>query len=287
MYRRIVSILIITLLFVLSGCGKKSSSFDTANINNPSKYSSMGAPAAVPNKDEAGTVSDQNTIPQNKKIIQNFQVYITVEDIRAAAKEIENKIKELGGYIEAEDVTEYGSNSVIRIPAQKSDSFIEYVEKSYEVTNKSKSIEDITSVYVDNDARLKNLRAEEAQVLEIMKKANTVEEILKVQSELYKIREEVEILEARKKNWDRLVDYSTIRLNISKKQLIADKKLKLLTSEELFGSSWQGFKNTFTAIVLSLQTMFIFLFSNLIPLVIIGGVGYTGYRFFIKKKKKL
>lgn len=287
MSKRVISILIMTLLVVLAGCGKKSSSFDTANTVMPSRNSGVGVPASELNKDEADTVSNQNTITQGKKIIQNFQVYITVEDIKAAVKDIEGKTREMGGYIEAEVVTEYGSNSVIRIPAQKSDSFIEYLEKSYEVTNKNKSIEDITNVYVDNDARLKNLRAEEAQVLEIMKKANTVEEILKVQSELYKIREEVEVLEARKKNWDRLVDYSTIRLNISKKQIVSDKKIKILTSDELFGSSWQGFKNTFTAIVLSLQTLFIFLFSNLIPLGIIGGVGYAGYRFLVKKKNKL
>lgn len=285
--KRILSILIITMLVVFAGCGKKSNSFDTANPVTPSQSAGMEYPKSEEKDSSYDSATNQNTIPQKKKIIQNFLVYLTVEDIKTAVKEISSKTSQLGGYTEMEEVTEYGSSSIIRIPSSKTDEFIDHLEKIYEVTNKQKSIEDITNVYVDNDARLKNLKAEESQVLEIMKKANTVEEILKVQSELYKIREEIEVLESRKKNWDRQVDYSTIRLNISKKQIVADRKIKILTSNEFFSSAWQGFKNTFTSIVLSLQKLIIFIFSNLIPIGIIGGIVYAGYRILVKKKNNL
>lgn len=287
MAKRIISILIITMLVLLSGCAKKSSKYNTADAVSPSQSGSMEYSKTEENDSAYRTAANQNTIPQDKKIIQNFLVYLTVEDIKTAAKEIGSKTAQLGGYTEIEEITEYESSSVIRIPSDRADDFIDYLEKNYEVTNKQKSIEDITNVYVDNDARLKNLKAEESQVLEIMKKATSVEEILKVQNELYKIREEIEVLESRKKNWDRQVDYSTIRLNINKKQIVADRKIKILTSNEFFSSAWQGFKNTLTSIILSLQKLIIFLFSNLIPLVIIGGVGYTGYRILVKKKKNL
>lgn len=282
MYKKLLLILIVIMFVVISGCKK----MDTSN------KSSGVAPAVkteyTMNESDSYTSLDktsQNIIPQDKKIIQNFQVSILAEDVKNTANEIENKAKSLGGYTEMEEIMDYNSNASIRIPSQNADIFIEYLEKTFEVTSKNKSIEDITDVYIDNDARLKNLRAEESQVLDILKKANTVDEILKVQSELYKIRGEIEVLESRKKNWDRQVDYSTIKLSIIKKEIVSDKKIKILNSSEFFSSMWKGFRNTFMTTVLSLQRIVIFLFSNIIPIGILGGLIYIGYRVYFKRKK--
>jgi hypothetical protein len=47
----------------------------------------------------------------------------------------------------------------------------------------------------------------------------------------------------------------------------------------------KGFKNTFMYLTLTFQTIIIFLFSNLIPFLILGGIGYAGYRAIRKSKK--
>lgn len=286
MFKRTVLIMISLMLIIMSGCAKKESSTESARYANtvaPTaevKYSSNDSKQSV-NYDQ----TKQSTIPKDKKIIQNYQVSIITDNIKKSTNEIENKAKSLGGYVEMEEIMEYSSNASIRIPSLNADLFIEYLEKTFEVTNKNKSSEDITDVYVDNDARLKNLRAEESQVLEILKKASTVDEILKVQSELYRIREEIEVADSRKKNWDKQVDYSTVKLSINKKQIVNDKKVKILSSNEFFNSMGKGFKNTFMTLVVSLQKIVIFLFTNLIPIGIIAGLGYAGYKIYNKKKK--
>lgn len=285
MYKKILIFLMIFMLLLISGCAKKSNRTNSESAPTPMNVALMDNSSVGVQESKYSDKVEQNAIPKDKKIIQNFQVSLVVEDVKNTAKEIGNRASSFGGYTEMEEIMEYGSNAVIRIPSQKADLFIEYLEKSFEVTNKNKSIEDVTEVYVDNEARLKNLRAEESQVLEILKKANTVDEILKVQSELYKIREEIEVLESRKKNWDRQVDYSTVKLNISKKQIVNDKKIKILSSNEFFNSMGKGFKNTFMTIVLSLQTLVIFLFSNLIPIIILGGLFYIVLRVMKKNKK--
>lgn len=281
MYKRIVLILMTFMLVVMFGCakserGKQSTAMPAAE---GADYSTV-----TENKSEF-TSDDQSGTPMNKKIIQNYEVNIIAEDVRVASQNIGKKAQSLGGYTESEEIMEYSCNASIRIPSEKAEVFVEYLEKTFEVSSKNKSIEDVTDVYIDNDARLKNLRAEESQVLEILKRANTVDEILKVQSELYKIREEIEVLESRKKNWDRQIDYSTIKLYISKKQIVNDKKVKILSSNEFFSSMWKGFINTTTALVLSLQTIVIFLFSNLIPIGILAGLAYTGYKIYKKRRK--
>lgn len=283
MCRKIILIVLSVMLIILSGCAKKESRSQSPNAVAPAadvSYSRSGEQKA-----EYDGQTNQDSILKDKKIIQNFQVSINVDDIKLSADQIGIKAKELGGFTEIEETNEYSSNSSVRIPSQKVDLFIEYLEKNFDVSSKNKSIEDVTDVYIDNDARLKNLRAEESQVLEVLKKANTVDEILKVQSELYRIRGEIEILESRKKTWDKQVDYSTVRLNITKKQIVSDKKIKILSSNEFFSSMGKGFKNTFMYLVLTFQTIIIFLFSSLIPLAILGGLGYIIYRLNKKRKK--
>jgi hypothetical protein len=286
MFKRVILILMAAMLVVTSGCAKKASNKSTTeSANMIAPNADVSYTSSQEKKSEYNGETGQNAVLQDKKIIQNFQVSINVNDVKNAANEIGNKAKSLGGYTEMEEIMEYGSNSSIRIPSQNVDLFIEYLEKSFDVTNKNKSIEDVTDVYVDNDARLKNLRAEESQVLEVLKKANTVDEILKVQTELYRVRGEIEVLESRKKTWDKQVDYSTVRLNINKKQIVSDNKIKILDSNEFLNSMGKGFKNTFMYLILTFQTIIIFLFSNLIPFAILGGLGYGGYRAIRKKKK--
>lgn len=287
MFKRVILILIAAMFIIISGCAKKTSNTGSSNnmVATTAPEAHASYTSSLEQKSEYSNQTEQDAILQDKKIIQNFQVSINVDDVKIAANKIGSKAKELGGFTEMEEIMEYGSNSSIRIPSQKVDLFIEYLEKSFDVANKNKSIEDVTDVYVDNDARLKNLRAEESQVLEVLKKANTVDEILKVQTELYRVRGEIEVLESRKKTWDRQVDYSTVKLNINKKQIVSDNKIKILNSNEFLNSMGKGFKNTFMYLVLTFQTIIIFLFSNLIPFAILGGLGYGSYRA-IKKKKK-
>ena len=52
--------------------------------------------------------------------------------------------------------------------------------------------QDVTEQYTDLDSQLRNLEASEAQLLELMKQAGTVEEILKVQQELTNTRGQIE-----------------------------------------------------------------------------------------------
>jgi major membrane immunogen (membrane-anchored lipoprotein) len=283
MGKRVLAI-VITLIVLLSGCAKKESASPSKAVA-PAANGSYTSEVKDQSSNAATSEFDKSDVFQNKKIIQNYDISISVDDVKAASNSINNKVNELEGYVEREEIMEYGSNSSIRIPSGKIDDFINYLDKNYEVNNKNRFIEDVTESYVDNDARLKNLAAEETQVLEILKKANTVDEILKVQSELYRIRGEIEVLQSRKKMWDRQVDYSTVRLNISKKQIVSDKKIKILSGSEFFKSIVQGFKNTFLYVVLGVQKLIIVLVSSIVPLAILAGIVYSIYRLSKKMKK--
>jgi hypothetical protein len=269
----------------MSGTGSTKSSVAMDSASNRAEKPSAPAPASLAKSDSKSY--GETLVTTSKKVIQIGEIRIVVEDLKKVSLDVRSKIDEVGGYIESESLNEYNSTARLRIPSQKLDDFVGYVEKSYQVESKNTSAQDVTSAYVDNEARLNNFKVQEAQTQEIMKKANTVEEILKVQNELFKVRAEIEALEARKKTWDRDVDFSTITLFANKKQIAIESKLKFLTGSEFFKSMGKGFNESTTRIILSIQNLVIFVISNIIMLSFLGVVGYFVYTKLIRGKLKL
>jgi hypothetical protein len=73
---------------------------------------------------------------------------------------------------------------------------------------------------MDLEARLNNLKEEEAQYLAILDKAVTVDEILQVTDYLSTVRYEIESAEGQMKYYDTNVDYSTITLTLTEDESV-------------------------------------------------------------------
>jgi hypothetical protein len=283
-------IISVALMFTLAltGCGKKAA--DMGRTESASKNSSVSefkvGNGVAKSEDKANnqTAAKQDSAVQEKKIIQNCSLQIVADDLKKLSSQLRSKCDELGGYIESEELMEERSTAKVRIPAVKFNEFIVFTENSYEVTNKNITTENITDAYVDNEARLKNLRAQEDQVLNILKKANTVEEVLKVQTELYKIRGEAEALEARKKSWDKQVDYATVTINVSKKNIVVDNKKSIIGGNDFLKASAKGFNNTLVSLTLFIQKFLIFVISNIIPIALLAVVGFFGFKKYRRTK---
>jgi hypothetical protein len=281
------SVLAVLIIFTV-GCSKKDATSTRYEEASPKSEMKMDTSNSVSNGAKANltatATSDKSTVTQDK-IIQTGDMQIIVEDLKLSATDIRTKMNELGGYIESERLSEVNSFSKVRVPADKLQAFIKYLEEKYEVKVKNFSTQNVTDAYVDNDARIRNLKAQEAQVLEIMKKANTVEEILKVQGELSKVRGEVESLESRKKVWDKDVDFSAVSVTASIKSTAVPTKSKVLSGSEFGKSISSGFKGSTTALILFFQNIIVFLLSNILLIIILGLAVFFGFRSYIKRNK--
>lgn len=263
-------LLILIMLLTLTSCGSKK----TAESLNGVKTESEA---------QQNTVS-VDTASFDKKIITNSEVNMNVKDIKAASKEITLKAESLGGYIQSENQMENYTNIIARVPSQKLNIFLEFLEQNFEVLNKNISKEDITSSYIDNEARLKNLKAQEEQILEILKMAKTVDEVLKVQGELFRIRGEIESLEAQKKNWDRQIDYSLVNISAHRKVAIEKQTLiQVISGSDLAKKIKHGFANSILAILLILEYLAIFVLSNIIYLALLAILAFWAYKRYKHK----
>ena len=82
------------------------------------------------------------------------------------------------------------------------------------VVDEQSQAQDVTEEYVDLDARLRNLRASEESLLQLLAKAQRVEDILSIQRELTNVRGQIEQIQGRKQALERRADMATITLTI-------------------------------------------------------------------------
>ncbi|HDS11599.1 MAG TPA: DUF4349 domain-containing protein, partial [Candidatus Wirthbacteria bacterium] len=93
---------------------------------------------------------------------------------------------------------------LLRVPSEQFEQFREDISKLEDAVIISEYLtgQDVTSEYVDLEARIKNLQAEEEQLQLLLGKANTVDEMLKVRNQISSTRSEIERLTAQLKSLD-------------------------------------------------------------------------------------
>jgi hypothetical protein len=297
MRKRLISLVMGLLLVFTVGCSSKKSEMSTpqeyagsSSLEGGTKDFASSSNNSVKGNGTTTTqptaTSDKSTADQDK-IIYTGDIQIVVEDLKLSASDIRENVNQFGGYIESERLTESSSNVKIRVPSDKLQDFIKYLDGKYQVKVKNLNTQNVTDVYVDNEARIKNLKAQEAQILEIMKKANTVEEILKVQNELSRVRGDIESLESRKKVWDKDISFSAVTVNSYLKATAVENKLNALNGSEFGRAIGNGFKTSTTVLILCVQWIIVFLISNIIILAILVGGVFFIYRKYKRKNKKV
>jgi len=149
-------------------------------------------------------------------------VYATIEikaepdEVMYLASKVEEIAFSVGGFIaESNIVPDYGGYITIRIPSEKFEETLKQIEQLGKVIRKSISTEDVTDVYVDLEARLRNCEAREARLLALLNQCSTVKEVLMVEEELSRVRGEIESIKGQMRYLKNRVDYSTITVSIT------------------------------------------------------------------------
>src|SRR5262249_28603705 len=125
-----------------------------------------------------------------RKIIRNAELSIEVEKPADAQQKIGAVAERVGGFGGTSEISQCGSSSatvsiVMRVPADRfGDAVTALHEAGSRVLHEKITGQDVTEEYVDLEARLRAKQALEAQFLEIMKQAHSVDDALNVQRQL-------------------------------------------------------------------------------------------------------
>lgn len=212
----------------------------------------------------------------NAKLIRTVRLDAQTKDYDGLMSSLDEKIADLGGYIESRDAyngSEYYGRSgrsctmTVRIPADRLSTFVTHVNENANVINTSENVENITLQYVDTEARVAALETEQARLLELLETAADLSAILEIESRLSDVRYELNTYGSRLREYDNLVDYATVHLDINEVQ-------ELTPTEE--PTTWErirdGFSNTIDNIRTVAVELFIWFVVNFPWLLIFGGI---------------
>ena len=106
------------------------------------------------------------------------------------------------------------ANFTLRVPKARFDAVTGNLEVLGNVTSLRTDAQNITSQFVDTESRLTSYRIQEERLLAMLEKADTVADMITIETSLSEVRYSIESLTSTLKNWQSQVDYSTLVLYI-------------------------------------------------------------------------
>ena len=156
----------------------------------------------------------------SRLVIKSGYLGVTVKDIASSVKKIIEYAESKNGWVVSSSVSEeeqvpIGSVAV-RVPADGFDDALSFVRNlAVKVSYENSRGQDVTEEYVDLESRLTNLEATSAQLLKLMERAGKLSEVLEVQRELTRTRQEIEIIKGRMKYLDENVKMATVSVDLA------------------------------------------------------------------------
>jgi Domain of unknown function (DUF4349) len=153
-----------------------------------------------------------------RKIIRNGSLELLVSDVSQATDKIGSVVARAGGFIEKSTQTNSAGHSAsitVRVPAGQLDHvMVEVKALATAVEREGVEARDVTRDYIDLDSRLRNAQAEEAQYLQILKKAATIKDTLDVTEKLSDVRGRIEQLQREMKFLTSQIDMSSLQISL-------------------------------------------------------------------------
>lgn len=293
---------ILTLILaagLLFGCGSQENKKESAAPKDDSFYAYQDS-EYLNEKPETVTdaISSSNSItfaPEigvGQKLVRNVYLNTETEDLDELLTQIDRRVAELGGYCENRDV--YHGNAgeprryrqatlIVRIPAHLLDSFTTLVSDSSNVTSIKETAEDITLTYITTESRVNALQTEHDRLLELLAKAETMSDLLEIESRLTDVRAELEQVGSQLKLYDNMVSYGTVRLTINEVE-------EYTVTEEKTETFWDRISTGFMDSLKNIGTFFKELFVSAIVflpyVLLIGLVAVIVAVVLIKKRKR-
>jgi hypothetical protein len=154
-------------------------------------------------------------------IVRTAQLTLTTSEFDKARADLEDILKRHNGYLGQLNVSAPAGagrtlDATLRIPADQRDAAVAEVKKLGRVESETQSGEEVTQQYVDLEARLSNARNTEQRLTEMLRqRTGKLADVLAVELEIGRVREEIEKMEAERKGLANRVDFLTLDVKLT------------------------------------------------------------------------
>ncbi len=194
---------------------------DSAPLIEPGGRAGAPAPQLAPAAPESGP-GGSSIFGEDRLIIFTANVAIRVEDVPSSVDALIRIADQYRGYVAGSNFSEGGgspfANVTLKVPAENFQAALDTIRGIAErVLSVSVNSEDVTEEFTDLDARLRSLKATEEQLIALLNRADTIEDILKVRQQLTQVRVDIERIEGRLNYLERRAELATITVSLSER----------------------------------------------------------------------
>lgn len=218
-----------------------------------------------------------------EKIIYTGFISMQTTEFDEAVAKLEQSVKDFGGFVQDSGVQGHArtmsdgttviqdrwAHYVVRIPTDKFDLFMTSADGIGNVTNSSRSAQNVTSQYTDYEARLTSLTIQEERLLDMLKQSGDLDSLITLEARLSEVRYEIESIERNLRNLDQRLAYSTIELDVSE----VEKYTPYVPVTRTFGEKLaDAFSDGWTGFMDGVEDFVLFLAESLLTLIFLAAV---------------
>jgi type IV secretory pathway VirB2 component (pilin) len=209
-------------------------------------------------------------------VIRTGQAFIEVEKVDVAALKVRQLSAQVGGFITNSSIS--GGRDQIRqatfelkIPASKYDQAADMLSTIGKVETVTSTAQDVGEEFVDVTARVTNSRRLEERLISLLaNRTGKLDEVLRVERELARVREEIERYEGRLRYLSARVALSTLTITIHEPAPILGNSPGENPIAAALRRAWKNFIAVVAGSIAALGVV--------IPLVLLGLAAWLGYR---------
>jgi hypothetical protein len=149
---------------------------------------------------------------QQRLVIYKGSVTVLVTNVEESTEKLAARAEALGGYVENQSSNSGANNATVtmRVPAEKLHGLVEELGTYGQVTQKQLSASDVTKQVFDTELRLETAEKSRQRLLDLLKTATKMEEILQIENEVRRLTQEIESMKGELRFLKDQVAFSTL-----------------------------------------------------------------------------
>ena len=221
----------------------------------------------------------------NAKIIYTTYLSIETKDYDWAYQQLNDTLSSVDGYLESSNEYTDSTDSTrtlsltLRVPESSYDAFVDAAEQTGSVTSKSESAEDVTTQYMDIEARLDSLTAQRTRLQELQASADNLTDLLQIESSLSDVQYQIESYQSQLNWYSQQVSYCTVNITL-------DEVETLTTGTSFAARLADAAKNGWANFTAGAQAAMVFLMGAWPAIVIGAACGVVFYQVRHPRKKR-
>lgn len=196
--------------------------------------------------------------PASRLIVRTGQASIEVDSLNPSMAELRRIVQRIGGFV-ADASIQSGRNQTrsatlqVKVPAERFDDLTLGLEPLGRLQYVNVGAQDVSEEFVDLTARVENGRKLEDRLVELLRtRTGKLQDVLSVERELARVREEIERMEGRLRFLKTSAQLSTLSINLFEPPPLVASHPGHSVIAEAFKAAWRNFVGILAGAIASL-----------------------------------